>query len=286
VRRVRHRSGIERLTTVREIDGVGTLTVSVTVAPDVAFVRCDVSLDNRWPDHRFRLRFPTGAPVDNFTAATTFDTAHRTTTRPDDTEWVHDAPGTFVQQGWVSANGLVVGAPGLPEAEVTASGDLLITLVRSVGALAKLEVNTRSLPAGPEMSAPGAQVRGTINATITLATDPRDVHAAEIGMRAVIGDDAAVLAENRPLLTLESERSLLSACKPAEDGDGIVVRVLNPSDDPDQVLVRFGIDVATAQAVLLDETPADDPVAHDKGIISMIVMPHSLRSVRVHTLRR
>ena len=68
-------------------------------------------------NHRLRLRFPTGAGVERFAAATTFDTARRTTAPVDDSRWVHPAPRTFPQQGWIAANGLVVGAPGLPEAE-------------------------------------------------------------------------------------------------------------------------------------------------------------------------
>ena len=91
VRRTRHPSGIERLRVVRELDAIGPLTVEACVAPGVPFVRCEVTLDNRAPDHRLRLRFPTGAAVDTFDAATTFDVAQRSTAPVDDTGWVHPA---------------------------------------------------------------------------------------------------------------------------------------------------------------------------------------------------
>ncbi len=149
VQRTRHPSGIARLRVTREVAEVGTLTVEACVAPGVLFVRHTVTLDNRAPDHRLRLRFPTGAAVDNFAAATTFDTATRSTFPVDDRAWLHPAPRTFPHQGWIAAHGLVVGAPGLPEAEVTVAGDILVTLVRSVGALARIELRTRPDARGP-----------------------------------------------------------------------------------------------------------------------------------------
>ena len=209
----------------RAIHGIGELVVEAVVAPGVPFVRCNVTFDNRATDHRLRLRFPTGAPVDTFTAATTFDIATRTTEPVNDTDWVHRAPCTFVQQGWISANGLTVGAPGLPEAEVTRGGDIFVTLVRSVGALAHLELRTRPMPAGPGMTTPGAQVQGVVRATFTLATTARDARAAEIGMRGVLSADTPLLADGESLLALHAERSELTACKPAADGNGIIVRV-------------------------------------------------------------
>ncbi len=281
VRRTRHESGIARLRVARELVGIGTLTVEACVAPGVPFVRCEVELDNRTPDHRLRLRFPTGAAVDGFDAATTFDTAHRTTAPVDDTGWVHPAPRTFAHQGWIAANGLVVGAPGLPEAEVTAQGEILVTLVRSVGALARIELRTRPLPAGPEMMAPGAQTQGRVAATVTLARGPADVHAAEIGVRGVLGGDAPVLAGDTSLLELDARGCVLSACKPAPDGDGIVVRVLNPTDTSEPVRLRFGREVGRVHAVGLDEQPVEYPLTHRGREVELPVPAHALRSVRV-----
>jgi hypothetical protein len=281
VERTRHVSGIERLRVVRELDPVGTLTVEACVAPGVPFVRCEVEFDNRTPDHRFRLRFPTGAPVATFDAATTFDTARRSTAPIDDTGWVHPAPRTFPHQGWLEANGLVVGAPGLPEAEVTPEGEVLVTLVRSVGALSRITLRNRPLPAGPEMMAPGAQTQGRIAATITLARSAAGARAAEIGLRGVIGGDAPLLDPDGSLLEMDARHSVLSACKPAQDGERIVVRVLNPSDEPDAVTLRFGLDVRRARPVRLDEQPAEHPVTHHGRAVGFHVPPHALRSVRI-----
>jgi alpha-mannosidase len=281
VERTHHESGIARLRVVRELDEIGTLTVEACIGLGVPFVRCAVELDNRAPDHRLRLRFPTGAPVETFDAATTFDTTRRSTAPIDDAGWVHPAPRTFPRQGWLAANGLVVGAPGLPEAEVTPAGDMLITLVRSVGALSRISLRNRPLPAGPEMMAPGAQTQGRVAATISLARTPADARAAEVGFLGVLGGDAPLLASDASLLELAARHSALSACKPAQDGDRIVVRVLNPTDESDDVTLRFGLDVRRARPVRLDEQPVDHLVTHHGREVGFRVPPHALRSIRI-----
>jgi len=281
VERTRHGSGIERLRVVRELTEVGTLSVDACIAPGVPFVRCRVELDNRAPDHRLRLRFPTGSDVDTFAAATTFDTARRSTAPIDDDGWMHPAPRTFPQQGWIAANGLVVGAPGLPEAEVTPSGDVLVTLVRSVGALARITLRTRPMPAGPEMPAPGAQTQGLVRATVTLARTATDARAAEVGLRGVLGSDAPLLAPDEPLLEVQARHCVLSACKPAQDGERVVVRLLNPSDEAEEAHLHFGVDVRRARPVGLDEQPVEDLVTHRGRVVGIYVPAHALRSVRV-----
>ena len=74
---------------------------------------------------------------------------------------------------------------------------------------------------------------------------------------------------------------MLSACKPAVDGDRVVVRVLNPTDEPDDVTLRFGLDVRRARPIGLDEQPADHYVEHHGREVFLHVPPHALRSVRV-----
>jgi mannosylglycerate hydrolase len=243
-----------------------------------------VMFDNRASDHRLRLRFPTGAPVAAFRAATTFDAASRTTDPVDDSGWLSPAPGLFPQQGWIEANGLVVGAPGLPEAEVTPAGDILVTLARSVGMLSRLELRTRPMPAGPEMHAPGAQQPGITHATITLGSSLQEARAAEVGLWGVIGGPDPKLAAGRPLFELHAERCELSTLKPAENGSGVVVRILNPSDQAETVTLRFGVPIANAELVRLDETPTGEPLAVTNDAIEVTVPPHTLRSANA-TLR-
>jgi alpha-mannosidase len=298
VRRRRHASGLVQLVVERTIEvparlateragrsGETTtliLTTAARLAPGVGRVDLDVRLANTAADHRLRLLFPTGAGAERFTAASTFDAAERGPARAADAGWVHPAPPTFPHQGWVSANGLTVAAPGLPEAEVTPEGVIAITLVRAVGWLSRADLSTRPLPAGPTLPVPGAQCLGPIEARLSLFTglDLRAVRDGELGLWAALAGQAPLVPSDVPLLVLEPWEMLLSALKPAEDGNGLVLRVLNPTDAEREAIVRCGFELAHASAVRLDETPADLLVVREGRALRFPVPGRSLRSVR------
>src|SRR5262249_53246425 len=145
-----------------------TFWTEARIVPGVSRVDLSVRVDNPADDHRLRLLFPTGRPVESFHAATTFDVAARTTSRPDDARWVHRAPATFPPQGWGRGNGLTVGGPGLPEAEGTDEGTIAIPLLRAIGWLARFDLRSRPVPAGPVMPIPDAQLRGPLEARLAL----------------------------------------------------------------------------------------------------------------------
>jgi mannosylglycerate hydrolase len=299
-RRIRHSSGIARLIVDRIVQVPAALDagrrrraadlvplrigVEARIAPGIARVDVGVTIDNTAHDHRVRLLVPTGAPLTGFECATTYDVVRRTLTRPDDTRWVHRAPATIVHQGWVRANGLTIVAPGLPEAEVTADGVIAVTLLRAVGWLARYDLRSRSMPAGPPMEVPGAQVLGRFEATLALLFDagpvaPRD---AELGLRGVLAGPAPLIADGAGLLSLAPPQLVLSAVKPAEREDGIVVRVLNPTDAPVHADLQLAHAIAGARAVRLDEEPTGEPVDVDAHSIRFTVPPHALRSVLIH----
>jgi mannosylglycerate hydrolase len=298
-RRRRHPSGIQCLEVRRELRVPRRLaadratrdaeTVALVVeyvarvAPGVPRVDLRVRVENGAADHRLRLLFPSGAAAERARAATTFGVASRATAPRDGSRWLHPAPATFPHQGWVSVNDLTVVAPGLPEAEARPDGTIAITLVRAVGWIARYDLATRPVPAGPAMPIAGAQALGTIEARLALlaGADPVAARDAELGLRAVVAGDAPVLAAGRSLLALEPPALVLSAVKPAEDGAGVVVRVLNPTDEVAAAVLRFGFPVRTVEAIRLDETPCDDAVALEGPDARFAVPPHGLRSLRV-----
>ena len=182
----------------------------------------------------------------------------------------------------MAANGLTVVAPGLPEAEVTPDGTIAITLVRAVGWIARYDVRTRPIPAGPAMEIAGAQGMGKLEAAVSLfaGVDPVVAWDAELGFRGAIAGPEALLADGRALVTIEPATIVLSALKPADDGGGLVVRLLNPTDVPVAASTRFGFPVAAARIERLDETGTDD-VAVEDGEIRTTVPARALRSFRV-----
>ena len=297
VRRHRHPSGIERLT-VRRVLAVpaaldpdrtrrGTdlarvvVDMEARIAPGGERVDLRVRVENGARDHRLRLLFPTGRPADVCHAATTFDVARRPTAPRQDSTWIHPAPATFPHQGFVSANGLTVAAPGLPEAEVTAGGVIAITLVRAVGWLARIDLHTRPQPAGPALPVPGAQCIETIEASLALFADldVRALRDAEIGLRAVAAGMTPLLEPGRSLLAVDPADVIVTALKPAEAGAGVVLRILNPTDTVHEARVHTTLPLSCAVPVRLDETPCGAPLALNDGAFAIVVPPHALRSV-------
>lgn len=298
IQRFRHASGIQRVEIRRVLEvgaglgpdrerregrGLIETTLTLRVAPGVPRVDATLHLENGARDHRLRMLFPSGGPVETFEAATTFGVARRAPGAAASEDWIHPAPVTFPSQGWVHAGDLTVVAPGLNEAEVTPQGAIALTLLRCVGDLSRHDLRTRPGPAGPGNATPGAQCPGALDVRFSLLAglDPAAARAAELGLHAVAAGDAPLLEEGASLLALSPAGLLLSALKPAEDGDGIIVRVLNPSDEPRRARLRLGFAWSEAKPVRLDEQPEEADLARDAEGISLDVPPHGLRSLRL-----
>ena len=255
------------------------------VAPEVARVELDLRVENTAKDHRLRMLFPVAGLVDRFEAATTFDVAERTPGPSGDEGWVQAPPATFPHQGFVHANGLSVIAPGLPEAEVIPGppGKIAITLLRCVGSLSRLDLRSRPGPAGPGTDTPAAQCAGSLSARLSLFAGLDAVRAreAELGLRAVLCGDDPLVPESEPLLEVEPSTLVLSAFKPAEGGNGVVVRILNPTTAAQQARITLGFPFERSVMLRLDETPEASSPQRDGQSLCFSVPPHALRTVGV-----
>jgi alpha-mannosidase len=298
VARMRHASGIEELRVKRylavpmldasraarsEVNRYLEVTTHARIAPGVDRIDLRVVVHNEAPDHRLRMLFPTGERVETFAAATTFGVAQRSTAPCDDASWIHPAPRTFPSQGWIAAGDLCVVAPGLYEAEVTPHGVIAVTLLRAVGWLSRMDLTTRPQHAGPGLETPGAQCLRTFEARISLLAggDPRAAGDAEAGLLAVAAGEAPLTADGAPLLSLEPRELVLTALKPAEHGNGFVLRVLNPTDEPREAVVSIGLPVAEVSPVRLDETTTNERVSLDGSNVRFEIPRHALRSVLI-----
>jgi alpha-mannosidase len=123
---------------------------------------------------------------------------------------------------------------------------------------------------------------GTLEAAVSLfaGVDPVVARDAELGFRGAIAGPEPLLADDRALVTIEPATVVLSALKPADDGVGLILRLLNPSAVPATASIRFGFRVARARAERLDETGTNDVLFED-GAIRTTVPARGLRSFRV-----
>ncbi len=186
------------------------------------------------------------------------------------------------------ANGLSVVAPGLHEAELI-PGDpsrIAITLLRCVGSLSRPDLRSRPGPAGPGTDTPKAQCPGTLRARIALfeGLDGRRARDAELGLLAVVRGDEPAVSERNPLLSLDPPQLILSALKPADQGEGLVLRIANPGADSRQANVGLGFPFEAVEACRLDESALEPPfpIQREGRVLRFDMPPHTLRTLRIH----
>lgn len=133
-------------------------------------------------------------------------------------------------------------------------------------------------PGGSDLSHARAFVAPFVlcaDATLAEATD------SQCGLRGVIAGSDPLFPPGEALLKIDDEQVVLSALKPADDGDGMILRLLNPTVENRVVGVEFGFAVISVEAVCLDEVTQVGDVAYDGGAVRVEIGPGALRTVRV-----
>ena len=270
--------------------------VTLFVSLQRGLKRVDIAIDveNNARDHRLRVGFPLGFQAEHSFAEDAFWVVRRPTRPPDGEGWVEAPPTTHPQKSFVAVEeggrGMAVLNRGLPEYEVTEEGTIFVTLLRGVGWLSRDDLSTRKGHAGPPYETPEAQCLGRHRFELALYTyqgtweEARVWEAAHAFRSPMIGAQVEPGKGNLPietsLLTIEPAGLVLSALKVAEQGDGIIVRVYNPTSRFLSGTIRGLWKVIQAELVGLDEKP--------QGTVSVTppsTVPVALRSGEIKTIK-
>ena len=270
----------------------------VQLYADSPIVRVSLEIDNRNSYHRLRARLATGLAGALATAGTAFGAVPRPAVVADPAAYPRETPvRTAPAQRFVAAaragRGLAVLAPGFFEYEWTATGDLLITLLRAVGDLSRGDLPARPGHAAWPTPVPGAQCIGKTR--IDLAIAP--VSAADLERGDAVPQlwedaflpphglwlrDAATLTVAPGDVALEGSGLVFSALKPAQIGSPMVLRCYNATDRKTAGAWRFGSGVKTAHRVRADEREAVALVLEQRGnVVRFVAEPHELVSILV-----
>ena len=267
-----------------------------------------VSLNNAAEDHRLRLVVSSGVQSDHVWAGDSFVWLRRPVRPPKGDGWYQKPQPTAPMRHVVAVSegqvGFAVMARGLKEYEAipTAAGvDLAVTLLRCVGWLSRDDLLSRPEGAGPSLPVPEAQCLGPhwfelalmpfsgpywqsplleeLDAFVTppmaqtvVLRGAGDHGAAFAGAVATRATGAGFLEISSPLL--------LSALKPADGRDSVIVRVWNPAPEPVEGWIRIGQGRPTVYEVRLDETRlSEEPLALDAdGRLRVSLAPGGVRS--------
>jgi len=241
----------------------------VRLHADSPVVHCRLELDNRANDHRLRARFATAlAGAELLTGAqlgalrrapVRFDPARYPAEMPVTTAPAHRFAGAAVER-----RGLALLVPGFAEVEWTQEGDLLLTLLRAVGALSRDDLPLRPGHAAWPAPTPLAQCPGP--QVVELALVPVDAAGlwrpdrllrhwedAFLPVQALWLPDATELAIPPGTVALEGPGLVCSAVKPAEESAGVVLRCYNAGLEPVEGRWVFGTARKRATRVRADE---------------------------------
>ena len=274
------------------------LRLVVMLHADSPLVRCILEIDNRAGWHRLRARVPTGLAGTAAVAGTAFGTIARPAVAVPGADYPIETPvRTAPAHGFVAAaggpRGLALLAPGFFEYEWTPGGDLLATLLRSVGELSRGDLPTRPGHAGWPTATPLAQCPGL--SRVDLALVP--VSEAELERGDVLPElwedaflpvrgfwlrDAGDLAVTPVDIALEGSGLVLSAVKPAQQGSPLVLRCYNATGRTAAGAWRFGEGVKSAHRVRADERESTALVLEGRGkVVRFEAGPHEIVTILV-----
>lgn len=267
---------------------------------DSPILRVRLELDNHATDHRVRLRLPIGAGTAAMAGAA-FGVEHRGPGSTHAGEFAAETPpSTAPAHRYVAVatgdRGLAVLCPGCFEYEWTSQRDLLVTVMRAVGELSRDTLPTRPGHAGWPMPTPDAQEPGLH--VMELAVVPVDGPSLEdpaalerlweetfvapqaTFVRDFVGDLAGLRSIG---IELEGRGLVCSALKPAEAGDGFVLRCYNTEPVPVPGRWIFRSPIGQVMLARADETivaAIDSPDRHvvtftapARGIVTVLVFP-------------
>ena len=175
-------------------------------------------------------------------------------------------------------------------------GDLLITLLRSVGELSRNDLPTRPGHAGWPTPTPAAQCRGTTVVELALAlittadlAEPDRLEQlwedAFLPVRAWWLRDYAPVGPERPRpqgIALEGAGLVFSACQAAEDGRGMILRCWNALERPTSGFWRCEQPVLRASRIRADGVPLEDmTVTADGHRLGVEAWPREIVTVLV-----
>jgi alpha-mannosidase/mannosylglycerate hydrolase len=210
------------------------LTLDVTLRKGARAVECEARCDNTVKDHRLRVLFASGVSGDDCFASQSFTILRRPRGADAATfDWKENDVPERDTQGIVgvddAAGGLaILAGDGLHEAGVLGdrAGTIALTLMRAFRKTVRTPSDGRSQLLHP-LSFRWIIAPFTGRADVARLWQELIAFHAGLRVHQARSDEAGAA---RWLARLRDGAAVISALKPAEDGDGVIVRVFNPTD--------------------------------------------------------
>lgn len=270
------------------------VTVRAWLRPGVPRVDIETMVENRATDHRLRVVFPSGLRASSWVTESAFDLVARPVegAQEADPAWAEQPVRTRPQHGFTFLEdgnlGFLLASEGLPEIEARVGGDgtvhLVLTLLRCVGWLSRDDFPARKGHAGPQLPTPSAQCIGTWTFRYSVIPYSGDrweaIREAQRFHAPMFAAAASGLPGNLPWVRVESPSFMLTAIKPPEEGEGIIVRGYNASLEEAVARIAFWQPVREAWRVNLLEQK-EEPLTPEGHVLTIPARPREIVSLRV-----
>jgi mannosylglycerate hydrolase len=272
---------------------------------------------NTVKDHRLRVLFPTNINTKYSFAGTQFDvTKHEITPETfNDSDISEDVKRviigarepepitTFPHRYFVDINngkrGIAVLNKGLPEYEILPENNTIaLTLFRAVGWLARGDLLTRIGDAGPTIFTPDAQCLRQMTFEYGIYFHQGDYNQARVYQFAeefntdlkIVKTDQhkGKLADTAGFLSLKSTKDTLqvSAIKRAEDAEGIILRLFNPSQKIIEGEIISNYNLKKVYFVNLKEEIIKEIKDREENKFKLIVKPKEIITLKLEIVRK
>jgi mannosylglycerate hydrolase len=228
------------------------------------YAKVEVDFVNRVRHHLLRAVFPTGKPVDAHVASVPLASLKRTalpvewqqTDRGETPLW----PDGWPQLGWIDLPGedanLAIIAPGTPHYDVQPDGTCRVNLLRTFSNLIWSWEPMCPMPEGQCLGKQRFQFALYPHIGDHVAAQVEAVsQTAALGPYPIVGQALPGSLLQNSVITTSPSALRLTALKPADEGDGLVLRVLNDSDQPTEAIVRVNLPVSRIVETDLLEQP-------------------------------
>lgn len=272
-------------------------TVKATLCHGTDRIDFATHIENHAKDHRLQVEFPAGALCTHSSGSAAFGVTQHPIEHVIPEQWEEFPQSAMLNHGFADLGdgncGVSLASNGIAEYEAVnreGASFLRLTLLRSVGWLSLSNLNTRKIHGGWQCETPGAQCIGGYDFAYsityhqqgwqqagTYAISERALHPAYLGQAF-----ASLAQKQNPLAFLSDLPQLirLSAVKPSEDGNGIILRFFSLADKVIDFSLSLPEAVSAAYAVTLAEKRQEE-LSCPGGNLSLSVKPGKIISIEL-----
>jgi hypothetical protein len=266
------------------------ITSTVRLRKGERIVRVATTVNNCVEDHILRVFFPTSIDADRVQVEMPYDVVSREIEHPDTTGWREPYRPVQPQREFVdiSSGGrgfaLINGGNGQYEAVDSPQRELALTLLRCFR-----QWNSVRIAEYPDQT--GAQCQGVHTFEYALYPHEGDWVAGSVVEQArqfnvpmktaVGGPGEGSLPGSLSLIAIDNPLVELTALKPCEWDDSLIVRLVNRTDVEQSATIQLGFDIASAERTNMKETDSLGDLPVRDGCVRLVVAPHRIETVRL-----